>query len=160
MPSIEGGGVEKNLFIISNYLVDKIKDISLITLSNSFKHKFNKKIDIGATWVYGTGNALTFPQGVYLGMMQEFGDKVTAELVESYGSRNSTRLPSYHRLDFAINKHRKKENWESTWTLGAYNLYNRKNPFFAYLAYEDDQRVAKQVSLFPIIPSISYRIQF
>ena len=43
MPSIEGGGVEKNLFIISNYLVDKIKDISLITISNSFKHKFNKK---------------------------------------------------------------------------------------------------------------------
>ena len=44
MPSIEGGGVEKNLFIISSYLVDKIKDISLITISNSFKHKFNKKI--------------------------------------------------------------------------------------------------------------------
>ena len=44
MPSIEGGGVEKNLFIISNYLVNKIKDISLITISNSFKHKFNKKI--------------------------------------------------------------------------------------------------------------------
>ena len=44
MPSIEGGGVEKNLFIISNYLVNKIKDISLITISNGFKHKFNKKI--------------------------------------------------------------------------------------------------------------------
>ena len=44
MPSIEGGGVEKNLFIISNYLVDKIKDISLITISNSFKYKFDKKI--------------------------------------------------------------------------------------------------------------------
>ena len=44
MPSIEGGGVEKNLFIISNYLAYKIKDISLITISNSFKNKFNKKI--------------------------------------------------------------------------------------------------------------------
>ena len=44
MPSIEGGGVEKNLFIISNYLIDKIEDISLITISNSFKKKFNKKI--------------------------------------------------------------------------------------------------------------------
>ena len=44
MPSIEGGGVEKNLFIISNYLVSKIEDISLITISNSFKNKFNKKI--------------------------------------------------------------------------------------------------------------------
>ena len=44
MPSIEGGGVEKNLFIISNYLASKIEDISLITISNSFKKKFNKKI--------------------------------------------------------------------------------------------------------------------
>ena len=44
MPSIEGGGVEKNLFIISNYLTNKINDISLITISNNFKKKFNKKI--------------------------------------------------------------------------------------------------------------------
>ena len=37
MPSIEGGGVEKNLFIISRFLVKKIKDISLITVSNSYR---------------------------------------------------------------------------------------------------------------------------
>ena len=43
-PNANWINVEKNLFIISNYLVDKIKDISLITISNSFKHKFNKKI--------------------------------------------------------------------------------------------------------------------
>ena len=138
------------------YKYDRRHDFSLV-----ISHKFNEEWDIGATLVYGTGNAITFPQGVYLGIPQTtWNEQLSAELVESYGSRNSTRLPSYHRLDFAINKHRKKENWESTWTLGAYNLYNRKNPFFAYLAYEDDQRVAKQVSLFPIIPSISYRIEF
>ena len=138
------------------YKYDRRHDFSLV-----ISHKFNEEWDIGATLVYGTGNAITFPQGVYLGIPQAtWNEQLSAELVESYGSRNSTRLPSYHRLDFAINKHRKKENWESTWTLGAYNLYNRKNPFFAYLAYEDDQRVAKQVSLFPIIPSISYRIEF
>ena len=44
MPSIEGGGVEKNLFIISDFLTKKINDISLITISKSFKKKFNKKI--------------------------------------------------------------------------------------------------------------------
>ena len=74
-------------------------------------------------------------------------------------------MPSYHRLDFGINKHKQRKKWKSTLSLGAYNLYNRKNPFFAYLGYEnnqngDNQRVAKQVSLFPLIPSISYRIQF
>ena len=44
IPSIEGGGVEKNLFIISNYLKDKIKNISVITVSNKFKNKFSGKI--------------------------------------------------------------------------------------------------------------------
>ena len=44
MPSIEGGGVEKNLFIISDFLTKKINDISLITISKSFKKRFNKKI--------------------------------------------------------------------------------------------------------------------
>ena len=45
MPSIEGGGVEKNLFIISNYLSSHLKNLSIITLSKSFKKKFNKKIN-------------------------------------------------------------------------------------------------------------------
>ena len=44
IPSIEGGGVEKNLFIISNYLKDKINNISVISVSNKFKNKFNYKI--------------------------------------------------------------------------------------------------------------------
>ena len=44
IPSIEGGGVEKNLFIISNYLKDKIKNISVITISNKFKSRFLGKI--------------------------------------------------------------------------------------------------------------------
>ncbi len=44
IPTIEDGGVEKNLFIISNYLKDKINNVYLITISNKFKKKFNKKI--------------------------------------------------------------------------------------------------------------------
>ncbi len=44
IPSIEGGGVEKNLFIISNYLKNKINNISVISVSNKFKNKFNYKI--------------------------------------------------------------------------------------------------------------------
>ena len=44
IPSIEGGGVEKNLFIISNYLKDKINNISVISVSNKFKNKFKGRI--------------------------------------------------------------------------------------------------------------------
>ena len=143
------------------YKYDRRHDISFV-----LSHKFDDQWDIGATWVYGTGNALTFPQGIYFGMPNNQGwNNGFVDFVESYGSRNSTRMPSYHRFDIGINKHKKYKRWESTLSLGAYNLYNRKNPFFAYLDYEDNQdgtsqRVAKQVSLFPLIPAISYRIQF
>ena len=139
------------------YKYDRRHDFSLV-----ISHKFNDKWDVGATWVYGTGNAVTFPQAVYLGLPSNLSwtDQLYVESVESYGSRNSTRLPAYHRLDFAVNKHIKKKNFSSTWTFGAYNIYNRKNPWFAYLDYQNNERVAKQVSLFPLIPSISYRIQF
>jgi len=46
MPSIEDGGVEKNLFLISNFLIKKISNISIITISNKFKNKFDKKIKL------------------------------------------------------------------------------------------------------------------
>ena len=70
-------------------------------------------------------------------------------------------MPSYQRFDIGLNKHWKTKKTIKTFSIGAYNLYNRKNPFFIYLDInEENERVAKQVSLFPIIPSISYRIKF
>ena len=46
IPSIEEGGVEKNLFNITNFLVNKIKHIRIITANSNKKNKFNKKIKI------------------------------------------------------------------------------------------------------------------
>ena len=135
------------------YKFDRRHDFSLVV-----SHRFNEKWDAGLTWVYGTGNAITFPQAIYLGTPNNGNDFV--DVVESYGTRNSTRLDAYHRLDLGFNKTVKKKRITKILSFGAYNAYSRKNPFFAYLTYEAGNRVAKQVSLFPIIPSISYRIQF
>ena len=135
------------------YKFDRRHDFSLV-----LSHKFNEKWDAGLTWIYGTGNAITFPQAIYLGTPNNNNDFV--DIVESYGPRNSTRLDAYHRLDLGFNKTIKKKKSTRILSFGAYNAYSRKNPFFAYLTYELGNRVAKQVSLFPIIPSISYRIQF
>ena len=135
------------------YKFDRRHDFSLVV-----SHRFNEKWDAGLTWVYGTGNAITFPQAVYFGIPNNGNDRV--DVIESYGQRNSTRLDAYHRLDLGFNKTVKKKRLTKILSFGAYNLYSRKNPFFAYLTYELGNRVAKQVSLFPIIPSISYRIKF
>ena len=45
MPSIEGGGVEKNLFLVSNYLVKKIDKVSIITISKKYKNRFHGSIE-------------------------------------------------------------------------------------------------------------------
>ncbi len=45
MPSFEGGGVEKNVVIITNYFAKKKLDVSLITASKNVKKKFNRKIN-------------------------------------------------------------------------------------------------------------------
>jgi len=97
--------------------------------------------------------------------------KYQHELAQSFKDRNSFRMPAYHRLDIGLDYHRKRENFKSIWSIGAYNAYNRSNPFFLNTTteYEDEanpdgtfnsKTKLEQFSLFPIIPSIAYRIEF
>ena len=77
-------------------------------------------------------------------------------------------MAPYHRLDFSLEwKNKSTKKYESSWVLSIYNIYNRQNPYFIY--FETDGRIggeeavqirAQQVSLFPIIPSISWNFKF
>ena len=70
-------------------------------------------------------------------------------------------MPSYHRFDIGINFHKQKKHFTRTWSFGLYNAYSRQNPYFLYFDYNDNNELKlKQVSIFPIIPSISYKIKF
>ena len=133
------------------YKYDRRHDVSVVTA-----YKVSDGFDVGLTWVYGTGNAITFPRSVYLGLpSRDF-----IEIVESYGDKNSVRMPPYHRLDLSMNFRKVTPNYTRTWSFGTYNTYNRLNPFFIYLTEVNNERVARQVSLFPIIPFVSYNITF
>jgi hypothetical protein len=137
-----------------SYKYDRRHDISVVV-----SHKFSETFDMGVTWVYGTGNAITFPLANYT-PNQELG--YYGNEIEYYGERNSTRMNAYHRLDLGANFHKKKKNGIRTTSIGLYNAYSRKNPFFVYLDNDWDtgQKQAKQISLFPIIPSITYNFKF
>ncbi|MDR2824789.1 MAG: hypothetical protein LBB41_06295, partial [Prevotellaceae bacterium] len=102
--------------------------------------------------------------------------------INYFENRNNYRMPAYHRLDIGLNFHRKKKHGTRTWSIGFYNLYNHLNPFMVYEGTEDNpnynsdynvssvsqsnvnygryRRVLKQISIFPIIPSISYSYKF
>ena len=149
------------------YKFDRRHDFSLV-----ISHEFSDNFDIGITWVYGTGNNMTFLESRYPSVNINGNingiDEGSVGEIEYYPTRNNLRLPAYHRLDIGLNFHKKKKWGDRTISVGAYNVYNRKNPFF--LSVNDNleiqngvptsTRVVQQTSLFPIIPSISYKFKF
>lgn len=134
------------------YKYDRRHDMSVV-----LSHEFSKSFDVGFTWVYGTGNALTFPQATYWALNE--GQNGTS-IIEYFGKKNSSRMNAYHRMDLAANFHKEKKRGVRTLSVGLYNAYNRKNPYFVYLGYEQGRKTARQVSLFPMIPSITYNFKF
>ena len=133
---------------------DRRHDISVVV-----SHKFSDRFDAGFTWVYGSGYATTLAHEKYQSVFTDYSNDI-----EYFDTRNSYRMPSYHRFDFSLNFHKQKKWGKRTWSFGAYNAYNHKNPFFLYYDYDytgyTETKVLKQVSLFPVIPFISYEFTF
>jgi len=152
---------------------DRRHDLSIVGI-----YELSKKITISATWVYGTGNSLTLPLSSYTGIADNFYPRSSQGVASStiwrgrqineYGDKNSFRAQSYHRMDVAIQFHKKKKRHERTWEFGIYNAYNRRNPFFYDIAEikktegsVTTTRIAlKKYSLFPVLPSFSYNFKF
>jgi len=127
-------------------------------LSITASYKINEKWTAGLVFVYATGNTTTLPLGQYM---------IDGELVSEYGDRNSYRMDPYHRLDLSVTyDHKKTDKWESSWNFSVFNAYNRKNPYFIYFDSEGNvedgtyRTFAKQVSLFPILPAITWNFKF
>ncbi len=146
---------------------DRRHDISL-----TVSHKFSERFDISGSWVFSTGNTATFGYREYqiLTPPNYQNDYVPGSVVH-VESRNNYRFNNYHRLDLGVNFHKiTKRGNKRTWNISIYNVYNQLNPFFVYPSSEThyDEKsgsyVSKsclmQASLFPIIPSVSYSIQF
>ena len=138
---------------------DRRHDISL-----TGSYQWTKKLTVSATWVFGTGQAITLPVSSYDPIEIAdfyFRDVVSEGDIEEIRGRNGFRMQPYHRLDLNI-QHRKEKKWgERIWTLGVYNAYNRRNPFFVDRdTFEDGTKQFVQYTLFPILPAISYRLRF
>jgi hypothetical protein len=134
---------------------DRRNDMSVVAI-----YELNKKWKLSASFVFGTGNSATLPQRFYI---------VGGILTQEYSRINEYRLPSYHRLDFsAIMTPKKniKRKWKSEWVFSVYNAYNRRNPYFIYFNQTGSpfngtlEIQAKQVSLFPVIPAITWNVKF
>lgn len=139
---------------------DRTHDIGLY-----IGYKAGKHFKFAANWVYGTGNLISLPTGKFYAEEPLSG----GYLVENYyyEKKNNYRIQDYHRMDLSIQYIGKfKNRFENTIELSLYNVYNRANPFYYELSTTPDstgsatvQRLQK-VSLFPIMPSLSWGVKF
>ena len=129
---------------------DRTHDISLVGI-----YQFNNKWTFSASWVYYTGDAVTYPSGKY---------KMDDRIVMYYTERNGYRTPAYHRLDLGATRLLKSsKKFESELAFGLYNAYGRENVFIIDFREnkEDPNRTdAYQISLFRFVPSVSWNFKF
>lgn len=147
---------------------DRRHDMSLVV-----GYELNERWSLGSTFVYSTGQAITLPVQRYF---------IEGRVVSQFSERNGFRMAPYHRLDLAAtlkNKPTKEvkdrttgevttvqRKYRSSWTFSVYNAYNRANPYFYYFttagstANNDLRPVARQVSLFSILPSVTWNFHF
>ena len=126
-------------------------------LSATGKFDFSKKIQASFNFVYTTGGAITVPAGnfVFDGVVFNY-----------YTSRNSYRLPDYHRLDMSLKyspSANMKRKYKSAWSFDLYNAYGRKNPFTVFSMQSDyglTNTGIKALYLFRVVPSVAYSFTF
>lgn len=129
---------------------DRTHDVSVVT-----NLKAGKKLTLSATWVYYTGNAITFPSGKYM---------MDGNIINYYTSRNGYRMPAYHRLDLgATFLLRERRKYRSELNFGLFNAYGRKNAYSILFRTNEDnttQTEAVKLYLFSVIPSITWNFKF
>ena len=134
---------------------DRRHDLSVVG-----SYELTKKWKLSSIFVYGTGNATSLPERFYF---------VSGVLTQEYSRINAYRMKDYHRLDVAATytpTPKKVRKYTSNWVFSIYNLYSRLNPYFIYFDQEGSAAngtlkvTAKQVSLFPVIPSVTWNIKF
>lgn len=149
-----------------NPIYDRRHDISVVAL-----YEISKRLTASATFVYGSGDLTWLPPGRFT--FQDVPGAGFEAVVPDYRERNNYRLPAYHRLDLGL-VYKFFPKWgESDLTLSVVNAYDRRNAFFIFFEPEFEGEepttggidiptriAANQVSLFPILPSLTWNFKF
>ncbi|GJM35192.1 MAG: collagen-binding protein [Saprospiraceae bacterium] len=144
-------GINDGEYYPANY--DKTHDLS-VTASWQINERFN----FSANFAYASGRPITYPESRYV------YDGIT---VPHYGNRNGARTPDYHRMDVGLqytpNKNPNKR-WKSSWEIGAYNVYARRNAYSIFFRQNEDNPLeteAVRLSIFGnILPYVTYNFSF
>lgn len=132
-------------------------------LSGVATYQVNEKWTLSGVFVYSSGNAFTLPVGR---IRPAYGGTLFEGNYFIYEGKNNARLPAYHRLDIAATYKKTRrifgKEYDAEWVFSFYNMYSRNNPYFVYfyIDHNENKPKARQVSLLPIIPSVSFNFKF
>ncbi len=130
-----------------------------------------KRLTFSGSWTYYTGNAVSLPTGRTIGIDAPgtLDNNTFFNLSPVYPERGNFRMPDYHRLDVGIILKLRPKHGSTDLTFSAYNAYSRLNAYFiSFEAKNNSNGIAgtpggyepKAITLFPIIPSITYNFKF
>jgi hypothetical protein len=136
---------------------DRRHDLSIVAT-----YEFTKRFSVAAVWVYSTGQRFTPVTGNFLMPDASLSQVNTLPI---YSDKNAIQLPPAHRLDinFVLKSRldRKWMRWTGEWQIGAYNVYNRAQPYKIKVVEDGNGGFKYQaVGLFGFIPSIAYNFKF
>lgn len=160
-----------------HYVYDRPHDVSLVA-----NYELNKKITFSASWEYQSGRRMTIGTAAYDAnhlytsqdlpshgavyytfkdcYRHQFGEYVY-EVATIYGTKNNYKLPDYHKLNVSVHFTKQKKHGIRSWTLGIQNLYNRMNAYNVYYSTDDNGKIVlKKMTMFPIMPNVSYSFKF
>jgi len=138
------------------YLYEKPHNLSLVMMTSP-----KENINLSLTWQYTSGMSTNLPVAKFEVPVIYGLDNNGIGEAHIYGPRNSIRLKPYHRLDVSIDFLKEWEGKKRTFNISLINAYNRQNPFFLfYMENDQGKTTLHQLCLFPILPSLSYRLDF
>ncbi len=141
-------GINDNMWYNAKY--DRTHNLTVVGV-----YSLSSRWTLSGTFLYTTGNAVTFPTGKYM-----LNDMV----IYQYNQRNADRMPATHRLDLSATYEKpSKGRYQSSWSFGLYNVYGHRNPYsidFEVNENNPQQIDAVKTSLFRWIPSITYNFKF
>lgn len=128
-----------------NYRYDKPHDLNI-----TIGYRANSKLNLSCNWIIQSGNMVSF----YNRLIQV--DYIEPSPIPFIDRINNIRFPAYHRLDFGLERSKTTKWGKKVLKFDIYNIYSKLNPW--YLKANNGE--IKQVTLFPIVPSVSYRVEF
>lgn len=162
-------GQELNFGNVFPAKYDRRHDLNIVLM-----YEFNKRIDVGATWIYSSGNCATLPLQGYHGLNlfsnPYYGFYYGQTSINHVESRNNYRFNSYQRLDLVANFHKQKKHCERIFSINIYNTLCHNNPFVVfprdYAVYHSAtgettyMKTLRQICIFPIIPTLSWQYKW